>query len=110
MDELHVALWREIGKVLPSNAEAVQPEGHGNLIVSWRLPEEGRLNRQSREISIRFTSPVMGVLSDADEARLPDLARKVARAVRRALAVGKYEEARDDLPSFVVFVDDEVLD
>lgn len=94
---------------LPPNAEAVQPEGRINLVISWTLPTEDRPNRQSREISIRFDRAVSRVMEASDADRRLLVADRVAAFVRRALVAGRYAEL-EELPTFIVDVDDRALE
>lgn len=109
MDEIRAVLWNAISVHLPANAEAVQRQGQTNLIISWTLPAEGRPNRQSREISVRFDQAVSRVMEVSDDVRQRLVAERVASFVRRVLAAGNYDEL-EELPPFIIDVDDLALE
>ena len=109
MDAIRSILWDAIRVYLPANAEALQPDGRTNLVISWTLPTEERPNRQSREISLRFDRAVSRVMEVSDDARRRLVAERVAAFVKRALAAGRYSEL-DELPPFITDVDDRALE
>ena len=109
MDKIRTVLWNAIRAHLPPNAEALQPEGQTNLIISWTLPTEERPNRQSREISVRFDRAVSRVMEASDDARQGLVAERVAAFVRRVLVAGRYDPL-EELQPFIVHVDDRALE
>ena len=109
MDEFRAALWRAISTDFPANAEALQPAGAGNIVISWNLPSEGRPNRQSREISIHFDRAVMRVVEATDDVRRELVASGVARFVARSVTNANYEPM-EERETLVIHVDDRALD
>ena len=109
MDDLRTSLWDAIRAYLPAHAEAVQPEGAGNLVISWTLPTESRPNRQSREISVHFDRAVMRVVIATDDVRRELVAKAVARFVDRVLKQAAYDPMEEG-ETLVVHVDDRALE
>jgi len=109
MDEIRTVLWNAIRAQLPDNAEAVQPHGRTNLVISWTLPTDDRPNRQSREISVRFDRAVSRVMESSDDARRRLVAERVAAFVHRVLAAGNFDEL-EEVPPAIIDVDDRALD
>lgn len=114
MDGLRASLWLEIRNIFPEGAEAWQPDGRGSLEVSWHLPSEGRPERRSREVSIRFQEPVVAVLKARFRAfgdvGLVSIAPRISTVVRRTLATGHYDAEQADRVPFLAYVGAEVLD